>query len=110
MLHPGTFRSLAALALLGAAATLAPALASASPTSEVSHSIVVRYADLDTTKPADVQRLYLRIKLAAQSVCRNYEWSPVQQDCYEAAVADAVAHAHKPLLTALVERRGTSRG
>ena len=59
-------------------------------------------------KPADVQRLYARIKHAAQDVCRNYQWSPVQQDCYEAAVTEAVAKVHEPLLSALVERRSVT--
>jgi UrcA family protein len=108
MFRPEFTRTLAALALAATAVTLAPTAAFASPTSEVNHSAVVRYGDLDTSKPADIDRLYVRIKQAAQSVCRNYQWSPVQLDCYEAAVADAVAKVHKPLLSALVERRGGS--
>jgi UrcA family protein len=108
MFRPEYTRTLAALAMIGTAVMLAPTSAVASPTSEVSHSAVVRFADLDTSKPADIERLYVRIKQAAQSVCRNYQWSPVQVDCYEAAVADAVAKVHQPLLSALVERHGAT--
>jgi UrcA family protein len=109
MLHPESFKKLAALAVLGAAALAAPLFASASPTSEVQHTKAVQYGDLDLTKPADAQRLYARIKHAAQEVCRNYQWSPVQADCYEAAVAEAVAKVHQPLLSAMVERRSAGR-
>lgn len=105
MLHPESFAKAAVLALLGAAAIAAPTFASASPTSEVAHTKVVHIGDLDPSKPEDAQRLYARIKHAAQEVCRSYQWSPVMLDCYQAAVDEAVAKLNKPLLSALVEHR-----
>jgi len=108
MFRPEFTRTLAALAMLGTAVMLAPTVAGAAPTPEVSQSVIVHYGDLDTSKAADIKRLYLRIKRAARSVCQHDQWSPVQLDCYEAAVADAVARVHQPLLSALVERRGAT--
>jgi UrcA family protein len=104
MLHPKNFAKVVALALFGTAVVAAPTLASASPTGEVRHSKAVKYGDLDLSKPDDASRLYARIRRAAQDVCRNYQWSPVQIDCYEAAVNEAVAKVHQPLLSALVGR------
>jgi UrcA family protein len=69
-------------------------------------AVTVNYADLDVSKPAGAQQLYQRIKSAARKVCaplngkdlhRMFLW----RDCYEQAVADAVATIDRPALSAL---------
>ena len=67
----------------------------------------VSYADLDLSKPAVAQTLYKRIKAAARHVCGpvdNYTFvtpSKAFRQCYEQAIADAVAQVDRPSLTAL---------
>lgn len=67
----------------------------------------VSFADLDLSKSAGAQTLYKRIKAAARNVCGpadNYTYvTPPKQfrQCYEAAIADAVAQIDRPSLTAL---------
>jgi UrcA family protein len=104
MLHPEKVIQVISLALLGSAVVAASTLASASSTEAVQESKAVRYGDLDLSKPRDAARLYARITLAAREVCRDYKWSSVQLDCYEAAVNEAVAKVHQPLLSALLGR------
>ena len=70
-------------------------------------SLAVSYADLDLSKPAGAQTLYKRIKKAARVVCGpvdNYTFvTPARKfrQCYEKAIADAVAQVDRPSLTAL---------
>jgi UrcA family protein len=75
-------------------------------------TIIVSYADLDLSKPEGARILYARIKRAAHKVCaplasrevrRNFLW----RDCYEGAIANAVATVDRPGLTAL-HRSSTS--
>jgi UrcA family protein len=67
----------------------------------------VGFADLDLSKPAGAQTLYKRIKAAARHVCGPvdryaYTVSPQSfRQCYEKAIADAVAQVDRPSLTAL---------
>jgi UrcA family protein len=67
----------------------------------------VSFADLDLSKAAGAQTLYKRIKAAARNVCGpadNYTYvTPSKQfrQCYEKAIADAVAQIDRPSLTAL---------
>jgi hypothetical protein len=80
-------------------------------------TLAVSYGDLDLSKPAGAQTLYKRIKAAARHVC-----GPVDQytyitpasafrECFQKAVADAVAQVDRPSLTALHrEETGTVRG
>jgi UrcA family protein len=58
-------------------------------------SLSVHYADLDLERPADVARLYQRIRLAAEDVCgpRLLTGSHVPQSGYQRCFADAVAQA-----------------
>jgi UrcA family protein len=99
----------AALALLicGAEGALFAAGASAA---EV-RSLSVRYADLDLERPADVARLYQRIRGAAENVCGprlltglNVP-SPDYRRCFAAAVAQAVARVDRPALSAYHQQR-----
>ncbi len=104
MYRPATFKTLVPLMLLGAAAA-APAIARAaapvaSPGDKITQSTVVRYCDLDLSKPADAARLYARIRHAAASVCPSSWSDSPQRDCYEVAVAAAVARVNNPLLSA----------
>ena len=104
MYRPVTFNALIPLMLLGAAAAVAPGIASAaapaaSPGAMITESKVVRYYDLDLSKPADAARLYARIRHAAARVCPSSWGDTPQSDCYDAAVAAAVARVNKPLLS-----------
>ena len=69
MFRPEVLKNLAPLLLLGAAAALAPAIASASygesTNSVVSSTKVVRYHDLNLKQAEDVATLYARIRRAA---------------------------------------------
>ena len=85
---------------LAATALAAPALAA-----DQTPCVTVRYGDLDPATPAGAALLFRRISGAARSVCgeRGYglfferQWD----NCYRAAVADAVAAVNSPLLTDL---------
>lgn len=67
----------------------------------------VSYADLDLSKPAGAQTLYKRIQKAARHVCGptdQYTYvtpRKVFRECYEEAIAAAVAQVDRPSLTAL---------
>jgi UrcA family protein len=106
MFRPEFSRTLAALALLGTAVTLAPTVASAAADPTITQSMVVRFADLDPSNPADAARLLVRISSAARAVCRNGANAPVQLECYDAAVSAAVAKVNFPLVHTLFAARG----
>jgi UrcA family protein len=69
--------------------------------------VTVGYSDLDLSKPAGAQTLYQRIKSAAAQVCGSrghytrLESRKLWRDCYDGAVANAVAQIDRPSLTAL---------
>jgi UrcA family protein len=96
-----------ALLVLGAEGALFAAGAAAD---EV-RSLSVRYTDLDLDRPADVARLYQRIRLAAEDVCgpRLLTGSRVPeagyQHCFADAVAQAVARVDRPALSAYHQQR-----
>lgn len=70
-------------------------------------TLAVSYADLDLSKPAGAQTLYKRIKAAARNVCGpadRYTYATPSQgfrQCFDKAIADAVAQVDRPSLTAL---------
>ncbi len=75
----------------------------------------VSYADLDLSKPAGAQALYDRIKKAASSVCSELEDSQFEhrvmfRECYDQAVANAVAKANRPMLTTLYNSSNIKKG
>jgi UrcA family protein len=72
----------------------------ASTASEELHREVVRFADLDLTRPAGAQQLYRRIERAAHEVCAAYGPGGYDRSCADAAIARAVAEVGAPLLTA----------
>ena len=64
---------------------------------------IVKFADLDLTRPAGAQTLYHRIQGAARTVCEvddgaDLDRAPYQQ-CVSAAIARAVVNIDAPLLT-----------
>ena len=59
---------------------------------------VVKFADLDLTRPAGAQVLYYRIQYAARNVCPTYDRFS-NRDCIKQAIARAVAHVGAPQLT-----------
>ena len=70
---------------------------------------VVRYADLDLSHPAGVDRLYVRLRQAASLVCNPSDTQGVRAQvsyraCAERALDDAVATVNDPNLTALHTR------
>lgn len=84
-------------ALLGIATLAAVAtanLATAAPETDEPRSTVVRYGDLDLSRPEDARRLYGRIKRAARTVCDNHPLSDFKRlDEYEKCLGQAVGEA-----------------
>jgi UrcA family protein len=111
MFHPAVLKTLVPIMLLGAAAAFAPAIASAaygdSPNSVVSSARVVRFHDLNLGREDDVATLYARIRRAAVEVCSSSAESAVQRDCYQEAIATAVARVNSPSLNAYHQRRAS---
>jgi UrcA family protein len=75
----------------------------------------VSFADLDLSKPAGAQALYDRIKKAASSVCgeledEQFEHRMLFRECYDQAVANAVAKANRPMLTTLYNSSNIKKG
>jgi UrcA family protein len=67
---------------------------------------VVSYEDLDLSLREGAQILYSRLQGAAMQVCgtpdlRNLRQTQLQRQCYEKALAEAVATVDKSSLTAL---------
>ena len=80
---------------------IAAAAAAAQP-NEPMQQILVPYADLDLSQPADAARLKLRVKAAAGRICGNNE--PVDVQVFldmERCTQDVVARA-KPQFTAVI--------
>jgi UrcA family protein len=62
---------------------------------------VVRFAELDLTRPAGAEELYRRIQRAAREVCQIDGWRGyASMECINSAIARAVAAVNTPLLTA----------
>ena len=96
-------KSLVLAALLIAASQAAGAADAADLSGEFAQQ-VVRYAELDLTRPAGVAILYKRINTAAFEVCEpDGVWAvatvPSVRRCVDAAVARAVADVNAPALT-----------
>lgn len=98
---------IAGLVCVGEAALFATATSAA----ELPQSVTVRYADLNLDRPADVARLYHRIRGAAESICgaRDLEFiswaNPEWQRCVNEAVTRAVAQVDRPALSAYHQRQ-----
>lgn len=101
-------RALLAASLLTTVSSLT-ALPAAAADSD-SHSMVVRYSDLDITQPKDALTLYSRITEAATRVCPALISADLQstgrmRGCVNKAIADSVAKINQPALTAVYEAR-----
>jgi UrcA family protein len=72
------------------------------------HSLTVRYRDVNLSSIAGANALYGRIQGAARFVCGEEGHSLADtrswQTCYRGAVADAVARINNPMLTAVHQR------
>ena len=98
--------ALIAMAALGAALTAN--LASATTVDDEARQTVVRYSDLDLSRPQDARRLYARIQGAARAVCENYRSADLQRAqiyrrCMDKAVADAVAKVQSAQVAAIAD-------
>ena len=81
------------------------AMSSARAYEQAPMSKLVRFGDLDITKPAGAQVLYRRIQAAAQQVCaapmQTLETVQEERACIRAAVDGAVRQVNSEQLTAL---------
>ena len=89
---------------LGISFALAASITSAHADSAEARSVVVSTKGLDLSQPADVERLYARLRRAAREVCEPLESrSAVTQTawrtCKEGALARAVAAVDHPALS-----------
>jgi UrcA family protein len=102
------------LAHLAIATTLVAGLtvnhASAAAPTQVATSVVVRYADLDLSRPKDARILYDRLHAAARLVCRDsavvlddLEHLRKYHDCIDRAMANAVTNVGAATVTAIRE-------
>lgn len=92
----GPARRHALIAMAALATALTANLASATTVDDEARQAVVRYSDLDLSRPEDARRLYVRIQSAARVVCENFRSADLQRAqiyrrCIDKAVADAVA-------------------
>jgi UrcA family protein len=85
---------------LGGAAIGGTALAS-EPASASTVTYPVRYSDLDVSTAKGAKTLYLRIRFAAETLCKSAAtWGKKEGEaCVNKAVKDAVAGVNAPLLT-----------
>jgi UrcA family protein len=103
MLVTGKF--LRAVALSIAPLACAAAYADSQPIG-FSHSLVVRYQDLNLNQTHDVARLYARINLAADKLCGPrsltgaYVKSADYASCFNDTVAQTVARVNHPAVSA----------
>jgi UrcA family protein len=85
-------------------------LAAATPEATAPQSRVVRYTDLDPTRPEDARRLYSRIKRAARAVCDNHPSSDLERlreydKCLTQAMTEAVGKVHSERVSAILRTR-----
>ncbi len=83
-------------------------LAAATTVDDEANQTVVRYSDLDLSRPEDARRLYGRIRRAAHAVCEAYQSADLQRaqayrQCMDKAVADAVAKVQSAQVAAIAE-------
>ncbi len=90
---------------------LSLACAAAFADTQLDHSSLVRYSDLNLQRPSDVAKLYQRIASAADRVCGPrsltgaYSKSAVYASCFDDTVAQAVARVNQTPLTLYYEQR-----
>lgn len=99
-------RKTAVIAMAALAAALTANLASATTVDDEARQVVVRYSDLDLSRPEDARRLYGRIQSAAREVCENFRSHDLQRaqiykQCMDKAIADAVAKLQSAQVAAI---------
>ena len=76
--------------------------------------VIVKFGDLDATRPAGMEELYRRLKRAARSVCISLDptvsaaksqLAPHYKACVGEAVSDAVSQINRPAFTDYVASR-----
>jgi UrcA family protein len=98
---------IAGLVCAGEAALFAAATSAA----ELQESVTVRFSDLNLDRPADVARLYHRIRVTAQGICGERDlvlssWpNPAWERCVNDAVTQAVSRVDRPALSAYHQRQ-----
>jgi UrcA family protein len=97
-------RHVALVALAGAA--MFSTAANAHARDAMTREWMVSYADLNLSKPADAAVLYTRLRLAAGSVCGEYDIRDLRSTqlhaaCAQRALSAAVASVNQAELTAL---------
>jgi UrcA family protein len=98
---------LAAVAFVTSGVTVAHADSAFEP-----RSVIVRFADIDTSSPQGAAALYRRLKSAAASVCRDLE--PAKElaevrlyaNCLQTALSTAIVKVDRPALTAYAAAHG----
>jgi UrcA family protein len=103
-----------ALLAVSVAINLTAYAAVAKPPEPGVRTLVVRYYDIDLTRPEGAQVLYRRIGSAARQACgyldiRDLKGNAEFDECYARAVDDAVAQVNSPMLTALHHSRSRTR-
>jgi UrcA family protein len=93
-----SFLALGCTAISGTALAQEPAVAS---TTTWSVTIPVRYSDLDVSKISGAKILYMRIRFAAETLCKSAAtWGKKEGEaCVRKAIDDAVVRVDAPLLT-----------
>jgi UrcA family protein len=70
-------------------------------------SVTVRYSDLALADTANAATVYQKLRVAARKVCKvdrgalTLQVHIARQDCYQAALSEAVRKVDRPTLTAL---------
>lgn len=97
----------ALIGVVALAAVWTANLASAAPEGGEPQKIVVKYTDLDPSRPEDARRLYGRIKRAARAVCYNDPSSNLErlktyENCLKQAVTAAVEKVQSEQVSAIL--------
>ena len=80
------------------------------------HSVLVKFADLDTSNTQGAATLYGRLYSAATSVCQDLEPGRelarvrVYKNCIHAALSDAIVTIDRPAVTAYAAAHGVLMG
>jgi UrcA family protein len=103
-----------AIAVVGAVVLALTSLsATAASDGFLGRSETVKFKDLDLSKQADTERLYRRLKMAANQVCIGYADSPGMRSpydrCVQKAIENAVDTIGHPNLTALHRKKSDVR-
>jgi UrcA family protein len=91
--------------LIAIAALVAIAVPAAAQVSAAAPQMVVKYSDLDLTRPAGADAMILRIRQAAATTCRGFSTRELAQAakhraCLEETTAAAVKQVGAPLVSA----------